>query len=66
MLLAKGADPNCQTIGDETPLMKAALFSQANIIEWYLNNSIESFKATNSQGETAIQILGKLNQALQK
>jgi ankyrin repeat protein len=66
LLMTKGADPNCQTIGGETPLMKAVLFSQANIIEWYLNNSIDSFTAINGQGETALQILGKLNRSLQK
>ena len=46
--------------------MKAALFSQANIIEWYLNNSCESFKKSNNANETILQIIGKSNKELEK
>lgn len=66
LLVHKGADIDSPTNGGDTPLMKAALFSQANIMEWYLNNSPESFKKKNNEGETALNILGKLNKALEK
>ena len=48
LLVNRGADIDSPPLGGDTPLMKAALFSQANIIEWYLNNSPESFKKVNS------------------
>lgn len=43
LLVKAGARVKEQTIGGETPLAKACIFAQGDIIEWYLNNSPETF-----------------------
>jgi len=40
MLVEAGSKVDEQTIGGETPLSKACIFGQGDIIEWYLNNSL--------------------------
>lgn len=41
--------------------MKAALFAQANIIEWYLNNCLDGFKKRNNDNESVLDIVKKQN-----
>ena len=41
--LAQPAAAFDQTIGGETPLAKACMFCQGDIIEWYLNNALKAF-----------------------
>lgn len=42
-LVKEGGSPLQQTIGGETPLTKACIFCQGDIIEWYLNNALKAF-----------------------
>lgn len=65
LLVEKGADINGRTIGGETPLLKGAFFSQKNIIEWYLNNSLESFYHKNNLNEGIAEYLHRLNRPLE-
>lgn len=63
--MEKGADVGKRSIGGETPLFKAAFFSQKNVIEWYLNNSLESFWEKNEEGEGVLEYLHRLNRGLE-
>lgn len=45
------------TIGGETPLTKACIFCQGEIIEWYLNNCIEAFNIADNFGKKPLEML---------
>lgn len=56
-LVSKGSNPLEQTIGGETPLAKACMFSQGDIIEWYLNNASHAFEIRDKCGKKPLEIL---------
>ena len=60
MLAAAGCNSLAVTIGGQTPLSKACLFCQGDIIEWYLNNSLEAFEIADKLGNKPLDIL-KIN-----
>ena len=43
-MVNRGSNPLDQTIGGETPLAKACIFCQGDVIEWYLNNELQAFE----------------------
>lgn len=56
-LVKSGADPLKETIGGETPLTKACIFCQGEIIEWYLNNEIQAFDVGDRIGKKPLEML---------
>lgn len=53
-----------QTIGGETPLFKACIFGQGDIIEWYLNNSLKTFEIADKMNRKPLDALKNGGEAL--
>jgi hypothetical protein len=64
LLVAAGCNPEEQTIGGETPLAKACIFGQGDIIEWYLNNSPRTFEISDRIGKKPLDALKTGGEAL--
>jgi ankyrin repeat protein len=56
-LIEKGSNPLELTIGGETPLAKACMFCQGDIIEWYLNSALNAFEIQDKCGKKPLEIL---------
>lgn len=56
-LVKEGGNPLQQTIGGETPLTKACIFCQGDIIEWYLNNASNAFEIADNYGKKPLDML---------
>ena len=52
LLINKGTDPNCQSIGGETPLMKAIAFDNADAAKCLLENKADP-DIENAMGRSA-------------
>ena len=64
LLVQAGSNVNQQTIGGQTPLSKACIFGQGDIIEWYLNNSLQTFEIADKMGKKPLDSLKTGGQAL--
>lgn len=57
LLVKEGGDPLEETIGGESPLAKACIFCQGDIIEWYLNNCVEAFEVADKCDKKPLEML---------
>ena len=55
--MGAGAKVEEVTIGGETPLAKACMFGQGDIIEWYLNNRVGVFEVADKMGKKPLDSL---------
>jgi hypothetical protein len=64
LLVQRGCRAEEKTIGGETPLFKACVFGQGDIIEWYLNNNLPAFEICDNMGKKPLDSLRTGGEAL--